>query len=258
MKKRFILLLMAFLAIKGVSASESDSTSRLSAREAIDYALAHHKDIANANLDAKISDAQVKEIIGIGLPQLNGSVDIKDFFELPTNLIPGEFFGGAPWSFIPVKFGTQWQSTAGITASQLLFDPSYLVGVQATKTIRELANKNLTRTRIETAASVYKAYYALLLVRERRKVIDANVARLFKLKKDTKALYNNGFVEKIDLDRVNLAYNNVVSEKEKMNNMELITENLLKYQMGMNMSEILVLTDSLDIEKVKDLSTGSS
>jgi len=93
-----------------------------------------------------------------------------------------------------------------------------------------------------------------LLMRERKKVIDANVARIFKLKKDTKALYNNGFVEKIDLDRINLAYNNMISEMERVENIEKMTENLLKYQMGMSVTQPIELTDSLDVNKVKNLS----
>ena len=257
MRKSLPLLILSSILSIGLFAQNADSTMKLSANEAIEFAMAHQKDVVNSALDMKISDARVNEIIGIGLPQINGSLDLKDFFELPTNLIPGEFVG-KPGTYYPIKFGTQWQSAAGITASQLIFDPSYIIGVQATKTIRELSGKNVTRTRIETAANVYKAYYSLLLVRERRKVIDANVARLFKLKKDTKALYTNGFVEKIDLDRVNLAYNNVVSEKEKMDNIEKATENVLKFQMGMTIGNNIELTDSLDIAKVKNLTSQES
>jgi len=257
MRKSLPLLILSLILSTGLFAQNADSTMKLSANEAIEFAMAHQKDVLNSALDMKISDARVNEIIGIGLPQINGSLDLKDFFELPTNLIPGEFVG-KPGTYYPIKFGTQWQSAAGITASQLIFDPSYIIGVQATKTIRELSGKNVTRTRIETAANVYKAYYSLLLVRERRKVIDANVARLFKLKKDTKALYTNGFVEKIDLDRVNLAYNNVVSEKEKMDNIERATENVLKFQMGMSIGNNIELTDSLDIAKVKNLTSQES
>jgi outer membrane protein TolC len=254
MRKSLPLLIISLIISHGLFAQSTDSTMKLSANEAIEFALSHQKDVLNSALDMKISEARVNEIIGIGLPQINGSVDLKDFFEIPTNLIPGEFVG-QPGTYYPIKFGTQWQSSVGITASQLIFDPSYLIGVQATRTIRELSGKNVTRTRIETAANVYKAYYSLLLVRERRKVIDANVARLFKLKKDTKALYTNGFVEKIDLDRVNLAYNNLVSEKEKMDNIEKATENVLKFQMGMTIGNNIELTDSLDITKVKNLTS---
>ncbi|MFM2208342.1 MAG: hypothetical protein RL213_2317 [Bacteroidota bacterium] len=256
-RNHIVLLVMTAFVRQGNAAS-ADSSFHFSAKEAIDYAFEHQKNVLNANMDARISEAQVREITGIGLPQVNGSVDIKDFFELPTSLIPGEFFGEPAGTFLPVRFGTQWQATAGLTASQLLFDPTYLIGLKATKTLRELSNKNVTRTRIETAANVTKAYYALLLVRERRSVVDANITRIAKLKQDTKALYDNGFVEKIDLDRINLTYNNMMSEKEKFDHLELMTENLLKYQMGMPLGSALTLTDSLDYSKVKNTSVNAS
>lgn len=252
MRSMLLFILGSLLTISS-SGQTKDSTLRFSAKEAISYALEHQKNVKNANLDLQISNEQVREITGIGLPQINGSVDVKDFFELPTSLIPGQFFGGEPGSFIPVKFGTQWQSSAGVTASQLLFDPTYLIGLKATRTIRDLANKNVTRSKIETAAAVYKAYYALLLVHERRVVIDANVERIAKLQKDTKALFANGFVEKIDVDRIDLAYNNMRSEKEKFDHLENMTENVLKFQMGMDITHPIQLTDSLDFNKVKDL-----
>ncbi len=257
MKKLRIVCLLLILA-SGATAENRDSLYRFSVKEAIDYSLENQKDVKNSVLDTRIADAQVKEIVGMGLPQLNGSVDIKDFFEIPTNLIPGEFFGGGPGTFIPIKFGTQYQASAGITASQLVFDPTYLVGLQATKTIHELSSKNLTRTRIETASNVQKAYYGLLLIRVRKEVIDANVERIAKLKQDTKALYDNGFVEKLDLDRINLAYNNMLSEQDRFDNIEKMTENVLKFQMGMPLTCKLELTDSLDIAKVKNLTATSS
>jgi len=254
--KRITLLLSFFLFLTGVTASgqtKDNAPKSFSVKEAVDYALEHQKNVKNASLDARISDQQVKEIIGIGLPQVNGSVDIKDFFELPTSLIPGQFFGREPGSFIPVKFGTQWQSSAGITASQLVFDPTYLIGLKATRTIRELANKNVSRTRIETGTNVTKAYYALLLVRQRREVIDANISRVAKLQKDTRAMFENGFVEKVDVDRIDLIYNNLLSEKQKFDHVETMTELVLKFQMGMDVASNIELKDSLDFEKVKNL-----
>lgn len=255
MKNVFFIITLILFTIRA-SGQKQDTLYRFSAKDAIDYALEHQKNVLNATLDARISEAQVKEVVGIGLPQINGSIDIKDFFEIPTNLIPGEAFGEEPGTFVPIRFGTQWQGTVGVTATQLLFDPSYLVGVKATKTIRELSQKNVTRSRIETAADVYKAYYALLLVRERKKVVDANIVRIDKLRKDTKALYDNGFVEKIDLDRVVLAYNNMVNEQLRFTRMEEVTSNVLKFQLGMDVASQLELTDSLDIAKVKHLSIG--
>lgn len=157
-----------FTIVSGLFAQTRDSVYRMTVKQAIAFALENQTSVKNAKLDAEISKAQVKEILGIGLPQLNSSFDVKDYEELPTSLIPGEFFGGDPGTFIPLKFGTKWNATASVSASQLIFDPTYLVGVKATKTLRELSNKNLNRTELETAVTVSKAYYNLMLMTERK------------------------------------------------------------------------------------------
>lgn len=253
MKKIFNSLLLLFIS-GALGAQSPDSSIRMSAKQAVAYALEHHKDVLNSRIDADISKAQVKEVIGIGLPQLNASFDVKDYIELPTSLIPAEFTGGKEGEFIALKFGTQWNATAGISASQLLFDPSYLVGVQATRTINELARKNVSRTEIETAVAVYKAYYNHLILKERQKAINSNVFRMKKLLDDTKALYENGFVEKLDRDRVQVAYNNMMSEQGKFERLNAFSLQLLKFQMGMPLSNQLETTDVIDAAAIKNQS----
>ncbi len=224
---------------------EGDTYS-FSLQQCIEYAYQNQAKVLNAQLDEKISKSKVNELIGSGLPQLNSSFDIKDFVKLPVQLIPGEFFGGRPGTFIPVTFGTRYNATADLTASQLLFDGTYLVGLQASKTYYELSQKSTTRTKIEAAAGVSKAYFSVLVTAEKINLIDANVARLKKLMDDTKAMYDNGFVEKIDLDRITVAYNNLLVEKEKIMRYTALSYNLLKFQMGMDQKTVLTLTDKLN------------
>lgn len=253
MKKIIGLLLLIFLLSQSYGQAP-DTTMKLSIKQAVDYALTHQKDVLNAELDAEIAKAKVNETIGIGLPQLSGSFDIKDFEKIPTQLVPAEFFGGPAGTFAAVQFGTRWVATAGLNASQILFDPSYLVGVSASRTYRELSVKNLQRTRLETAVTVTKAYYSLLLIRERKKVIDINVTRLEKLFNDTKAMYANGFIEKIDLDRIQVTFNNILSEQEKIDRFVDLTERNLKFQMGLPDYVKVDITDSLDEVAIKNLS----
>ena len=66
---------------------------------------------------------------------------------------------------------------------------------------------------IETKAAVAKAYYGVLVNRERIKIIDANITRVKKLKEDIQALTENGFAELIDKDRVEVTFNNLETEK---------------------------------------------
>lgn len=244
-----LLMILSFYSFS----QGTDSVMQFSIKQAIDFSFQHQKDVLNSQLDVEIANTQVNETIGIGLPQLSASFDVKDFVEIPTSLIPAEFFGGAPGSYAAIKFGTQYNATAGLSASQLLFEPSYLVGVQAAKSFKELSTKNLERTKIETAITVTKAYYMVLLMRERKNVVTANVARLQKYNSDIKAMYENGFVEKVDADRIQVTYNNVISEQEKFNRLITITEDNLKLQIGLPQSSILNLTDSLNRDEIKNI-----
>jgi len=69
--------------------------------------------------------------IATGLPQISASADYQNFLELPTSLIPAQFFGGNEGEFAEVQFGTQQTMNAGVLVQQLLFDGSYIVGLEA-------------------------------------------------------------------------------------------------------------------------------
>ncbi len=251
MKKPLIALLL--LISLGAHSQGTDNVMQFSIKEAIDFSFQHQKDVLNSQLDVEIANSQVKETIGIGLPQISASFDVKDYIKIPVSLIPAEFFGGEPGSYAAIQFGTQWNATAGLNASQLIFEPSYLVGIQAAKTFKELSVKNHDRTKLETAVNVTKAYYMVLLMRDRKNVIDANVSRLEKYNSDIKAMFENGFVEKVDMDRIQVTYNNVFSEQEKFQRLIEITEGNLKLQMGLPQASTINLTDSLNAEEIKTI-----
>src|SRR5579872_6828777 len=99
---------------------------------AIDYALKHNANYLNTEADEKYNKYKRNELLGQGLPQINSSLDVKDNAILPTSLLPAQFFGGPPGTYAPVKFGVQYNATAGVSASQLIFNSNYLVGLQAT------------------------------------------------------------------------------------------------------------------------------
>lgn len=246
----FIILL---LAVFSLPAQENTFTLQ----QAIEYANQHQSVVLNAQLEEKIANAKVKETSGIGYPQISASFDAKDYFTL-NYLFPGAFAGGEAGTFIGFPIETpSYSATASVQASQLLFDGTYLVGLQAAKTYRELSQKNLARTRIDIAVSVSKAYYNVLVNRERIKLLDANVTRVQKLKDDTKALYGNGFVEKIDYDRIVLAYNNINTERENVSRLVKLSDYYLKFQMGIDVNSSITLADSLTDEQIHNISVSA-
>jgi len=244
--RKWLIAAAALLTLKSAQAQGADSSAyAFSLKQAVDYALQQQTSLKNAMIDEQIAQKKVWEIAGIGLPQLSASFDFKDFVEIPTSLIPGEFFGGPPGSYIPVQFGTQYSATAGISASQLLFDGSYIVGLQATKVYLELARKQTERTRTETVVAVTKAYYTVMVGEERMKSLQANIDMLKKMSEDMKAMNEAGFIEKLDYDRITVAYNNLLSERDKVQRLLDLGNALLKYQMGMDQSARLTVTDRL-------------
>ena len=227
--------------------------SEFSLQGAIDYAIKNSSLTANAEVDALSAKYKKNEIVGLGLPQISGSADAKDYLKVPVVGL-GSFAPGTPMT--PLRFGLQYAVTPSISASQLLFSSDYIIGVKAAKQLLLLSEKSTLRTKSEVALSISKAYYMALVNRERIKLLDANVVRLKKLLDDTRAYNQQGFVEKIDVDRLEVTYNNLMTEKEKTERLVLLSETLLKFQMGYKMTDPIVLTDKLDAEQQSALALG--
>ncbi len=235
------LLLFVFFVSKA-----QQNPVEFSLQSAIDYALKHNATYLNAEADANYSRYRKKEILGQGLPQINTGFEVKDNAILPTSLLPAQFFGGPPGSFAPVKFGVQYNATASVSASQLIFNGNYIIGIKAAKELMNLSQKNVLRNKVETAQNVSKAYYGVLVNGERLKILDLNIERIKNLKDNATALNKNGFVEQIDVDRLEVNYNNLLTEKEKSMRLVELTETVLKFQMGYDISQPITLSDNLE------------
>lgn len=221
--------------------------------ECIDYALKHNNMIANASLEENISETTIGETRAEGLPQLNGSINYSFNPAVQQQVIPNFLApaiyqvleeeelatmpNGGDFGEIPVGFGTANTGRADLILTQLIFKGSYFVGLQAAKTYRELARKSHISTKIDVVESVTKAYYTVLVNKERVSLMDANYGRLDTLLNETRAMYENGFAEKIDVDRIQVNFNNIKTQRLAANRILKLSYLLLKYQMGMPIGE---------------------
>lgn len=233
-------------------APPNNQTFNFSVQDCINYAYEHQDSVVNAGLDIKSAEYKVKETRGIGLPQVSGTANFQDYLKIPTTLLPGEVFNQPAGTFIPVKFGVKYQSSIGATADQILFDGSYLVGLKASKTYKELSVKNLTRNKIQISVSVTKAYYQVLVSNEQLRLTDANLKQLKQQYDETVAQNKQGTVEKIDVDRIAVQYNNLVTTRENTIRSLALNYQVLKFQMGMAIENALSLKDKLEDIKLDD------
>lgn len=230
----------------------NNQTYNFSVQDCINYAFEHQDSVVNARLDIKSAEYKVKETTGIGLPQISGTATFQDYLKIPTTLLPGEIFGQPAGTFIPVQFGVKYQSSIGATADQILFDGSYLVGLKASKTYKELSIRNHTRTRIQVNVNVTKAYYQVLVSNEQLRLVNANIKQLKQQLDETVAQNKQGTVEKIDVDRISVQYNNLVTTRENTIRSLALNYQVLKFQMGMPIENNLSLKDKLEDIKLDD------
>ncbi len=245
-KKNTFILSLAMIIVTNTKAQESNSAN-YSLQQSIDYAIKNSPNYLNSELDLKNAEYRRKEITGLGLPQVSGSIDLKDYLDLPTSLLPGQFFGAPAGTYVPVKFGTKFNSTAGISASQLIFSSDYIFGLKASTEFINLSKISVTRSKADLVSQVSKAYYTVIINRDRIKLLEANVVRLKKILDDTKAFNKQGFAELIDVERLEVQYNNIITEKDKTVRLIGLSETVLKFQMGYKLSDPITLSDSLNI-----------
>jgi outer membrane protein len=229
-----------------------------SASEAVKYALDNNPSVRNAKIDTDIASAKVQETIGIGLPQISGSASVLHYPKIQQFVLentPGtpffiapDAFEGAPGINDPIKFGLSLQNnlTGNVQVTQLLFNGNYLVGLKASKTYQELSAKQLKQVRTSLAEQVSKTYYSILVNSEKARLLDLNLSRLDSTYRELKLLFKNGFVEQIDVNRIEVALNNLKSEKQKTARLLQLATYGLKLQMGMPVGDSLELSGKLD------------
>lgn len=247
----FLMALIFFFRLTPLWAQGSEQKT-FSLQQSLRYALEHSATLKNADLDIQIASKKTKEITGTGLPQISMSGDLNYFIEFPTSVIPANAFNPlAPeGEYLAFQFGLPMTSKAGFDVTQLLFSGEYLVGLQAAKTYGELSRRAKERSEADVILQVTKSYYLALMNRERMVLLDANITRLEKLLKDTKAMNEQGFVEKIDVDRLSVSLSNLKTERKKLESLTEVSLYLLKFQMGYPVLDKIELTDKLNEAEV--------
>lgn len=250
MIQRLMILILLLTAAKGKTQEALQNSFSL--QQAIDYALKNSPSQQNAQLDLQSAEYRKQEITGMGLPQVNGSFDVKDYLKLPVSVIDARAFNPmlTEPTYTTITFGVKYNATAGVSVSQLLFSSDYIFGLKASSEFMNLSRMNLNRNKAEVIAAVSKAYYNVLINQERIKLLESNITRIEKTFNDTKAFNQQGFAEKIDVERLEVAFNNLVSEKTKVLKLIGLTESLLKFQMGYKISEPITLTDKINTDEI--------
>jgi outer membrane protein len=275
MKKNWLskIALLA-VAVIASTAGHTQQTNSFSIKQCADYGMKNSVQVKNALADVKIQEQFNKEITAAAYPQVNGSIALNYFpaiavQSLPDFISPSVYgvlvdqgvrdgsgntikFPADGFGNINAQFGTKFNASGGIDVSQLLFDGQVFVGLQARKAGLDFYQKSVEVTQEQIKANIHKIYYQLVVGQKQLESFDANIERLEKLLHDITELFKNGFAERLDIDKVTVQITNLKTEKIKVENQLAAGNAGLKFLMGMPQKEVLVLTDTLNEQELKN------
>jgi outer membrane protein TolC len=243
-----IPLCLLIVNILMAQSQEVDITEPLTLDECLAYAYQNSENIQIADLEKAIARADVGITKAQGLPQIDLAAAYNNNFAVPTVYLPAEAggaFGQSGDEELALRFGIRNEANAGVSASQMLFDGSYFVGLAAARTYVNLSEQEYVLTKNDVAEQVTRAYYAALIDEFLENLVLSNLQRVDTLLRETKLMYENGFVEKIDVDRISVQYNNIKTELDRVNRNSKLSMLLLKFQMGMPIEQEITLADKL-------------
>lgn len=240
--KKIIVISIGILFSFHINAQESIS---LSLKQAIDYALKNSYASVNANRDVEIAKRKKWETTTIGLPEISAKIDYQNWMKQQVSLIPAEFLGGNQGDFEEVFFGTKHSVNASATLNQLIFDGSYLVGLQSAKTYLKISENTKEKTELGIREAVINAYGNVLLSEESISIYEKNIKSLEKNLAETNQIFLNGFIEEENVEQLKITLSSVKSQLSKTKNLKIIAYKMLNITLGLDINTSVILTDSL-------------
>jgi outer membrane protein len=247
-RKNFQAALLMLLFSGGVAFSQSAAPSELnlSLKEAQDYAIQNNKMVKSARYDVEASKADVWAAISNVLPQINSSGSFNDNLKLMTTLLPGDFFG-KPGEKVPVTFGSQFNTSASIQATMLLFNAPVLIGIESSKLANRLYSQNLEKSEIDIKETVSSTYFLILVTERSLEIVEKNIANLNETLKSTKAMFAAGMAEQTDVDQMASNVTLVENSRSSLQRAVELNYNLLRFELGLSTQTKITLRETLEL-----------
>ena len=235
-----------FLGLFCMVLQAQDLPDSLTLDEAIAYGLTNNRSIVNANRDIQKAKKDRWKTIALGLPQISSEVNYQNFLEMPVSLVPAEFFGGNPGEFSELTFGTEQNMIGSLKVEQLVFDGSYLVGLEASRVYLSISENLFEKTHLEIKKLITNLYSNALLAKYNILFLKKNKASLEENFEEIHQLFKNGFEEEESVEQIQLSLAQTNSRLKYANNLLRIEEDMLKFVIGYPIDSPLKLADELD------------
>lgn len=240
------LIVLSLILIGLKTQAQETKTYEFSLQEAIVFALDSNYTAINSRRDIAKALKQKWETTASGLPQIDANVAYNNNLKQPVTLLPAEVTGGEPGTFVPVIFGTKQNASATATLNQLIFDGSYLVGLQAAKAFLDFSENANEKTQLEIRKGVINAYGSVLLAEELLELFQKNKETLDKNLNETRIIFQNGLAEEEDVEQLEITSLDLDINVRNTQRSLAIAKQMFNVALGIDINAPVTLTDDLD------------
>ncbi|MEI9918572.1 MAG: TolC family protein [Bacteroidota bacterium] len=243
---KFFLMMFFALTTMGAAAQS------LTLQQCLDYALMNNNNVQNAVLDRQMTDNDDKEARTRVMPQVDAGIDVVHNFNIQKIILENGVIAAFTDPTKPaggvLAFQLQLQNalTMSASASQVIYDKSLFSGLRGAEAYHQLSEKNITRSKIDVAEAVTKAFYGVLVAQKQLNFLEKNMGRVDSLYRETSGRFKSGIVRKIDVDRIEVRLNNLKEEREKAAKIVELNKTLLMFQMNYDPKQVLDVSGDLD------------
>ena len=239
--KLLLIFLLFFNSIVGQDLPES-----LTLNEAIEFGLSNNRSIINADREILKAKKERWKTIAIGLPQVSSQINYQNFLEMPISLVPSEFFGGKAGTFEELTFGTEQIMVGSVKMEQLLFDGSYLVGLEASRVYLKISENLFEKTNLEVKKLIVNTYTNVLIAKLNISFLEKNKIALEANLREITELFKTGFEEQETVEQTQLSLSQINNQLKYAKNLMKITQEMVKFIIGYPAEKKLILESELE------------
>lgn len=241
--KSISLTSLVFLAVFGARGQGLDLETCLKMADTANLA------IRNARLDVSANNEQVDAYMSARLPKITASGDYKYNAILPGQLVPAEFFGGAPGTYATVQFGVPYNLSNTVQLSQVIYNPQVNYGLTALKINSKVLDIQQNMKEQEIKQQVASTYFSLQAVNKQLGFIAGNIISMDKLVANMEAMKAQDLVVQTEVDKLKISRLNLTNAQQTLQATKAQLESYLKVLIGMKEDEKFELAPDTMVEK---------
>lgn len=212
--------------------------------ECVNLGIAHNLQLSNARLGIEKGRLGVTQNRARLLPVIQGVAQFTDYLKNPVNVTTGtlldkDFSDDPTWQKIK---SMKYQSNAGILLNVPLYNQAILLSIDVAKTVESIQGLSFEKAKEELILQIGKVYYMAQTSKEQLRLTDKNLERMKELCEITEALFHQGVVMEVDLNRVRINRQMLETERAMQNTLHEQQLNMLRYLLDLPLDTNLEVT----------------